>query len=133
MSLLVAKADGITPATADFTLDHPDVNELVGPYWVSVQAWTHTADGAAGALVARMEYDDPTGQTRTVEISAISLADGSDIKQVGPSPIERENGTSNFRFRTELFGSAGTALVSYRLIITQADVCSLQTLTLVPE
>ena len=133
MSLLVASENGIVPATANFTLDHPDVNELVGPYWVSLQAWPHTSDVLAGAFVIALEYDDPTGQTRTVENGVVTLADGAAINQIGPTPIERENGTSNFRVRTTLFGLASSALVSYRVMITQADVCSLQTLTLVPE
>jgi hypothetical protein len=132
MSIAVAAADGVSPDNGEFTLDHPYVADVAGPFWASVQSWVHTDDPSAGAFHCWLEYTDPTGQTRTVDHSVISLSDPAAINQSQVMPVVRLSNVSNLKFKTERFGSAGSSLVSYRLMITMADECSIQTLGLTP-
>lgn len=132
MTLLVAKADGVAPATEEFTLDHPSVTDKVGPFLVALESWTHTADGSANGYQVSLEYVDPVGVTRVVQTSGLDLADPEGINVTQVTLIERLSDVSNFKFKTLVLGSGGSALVSYRLAITPADVCDIQTLALIP-
>lgn len=130
---IVAQADAIAPASAEFTFDHPDVTDKVGPSWVSIDCWTHTADavGAAGSvLVCEIEYTDPTGQVILIQTGPIGLDDSTAKRGVPATFMERLDTSSPLIFRTTLFGSAGSALVSYRVLFPQSD--NIQVNNLVP-
>lgn len=115
MGLYLKSADAIAPATASFDFNGiPDL--AVGPFWVSFAFWVDTDDGAAGAFTCDINYTDPAGAPRVISGVPISLADPTGFYTQPVQMVARQSSSSLWTFDTTLIGSAGTALVSYRVM-----------------
>jgi hypothetical protein len=115
MGLYLKSADGV-PA-ADFTLDFNDISDQPGPFWVSILAWTHTADLGAGSININHFHRDPTGSDvgSSVLGGTLNLADAASAIPGTIATIQRESGSSLWEVRFEAF-TPGSALISYRIM-----------------
>lgn len=118
--------DTVTPATDSF-----DMNQATqfqgnsGPFLVSFMAWVETADLAAGSLQVDHVHRDAVGNDVFLPIIGFSpqlnLADPLSVVQGATTIIQRVSGSGLWQFNTTLFGSAGTAKIAYRIVVSPTD------------
>lgn len=122
---LLAK-DGVAPATATYDFNTAtQFQDQVGPYWVSLLAWVDTADLAAtGGLNFQMTHKDPSGidiVSPTIQGNLI-LNDSTSRFETAPVMVQRFDGSARWDLDTTvIIGSAGSALVSYRMMVYPLD------------
>lgn len=123
--LRTREVDGSAPTTHSFDIDTGDdvLFDGPGPFWVSVQYWIDTPGGVgAGAFTADFNYVDPTGVSRPISGSPISLQDPNGI-YIGPiTPVVRQSNSSAWTFDATLIGIADGALISYRVMVMPGDI-----------
>lgn len=115
------------PSNDTFDFHDADLtNSFEGTVWVSVCYWIATADAlAAGAFSVDINYTDPTGQTRTMSGTPISLQDPTGFYSSFVFPVQRLSGGSTLEAVSTLVGSAAGALVSCRVMFsgyTEEDI-----------
>jgi len=106
-------ADGV-PAV-DFEIDFNDISDQPGPFWISILAWTHTAD--TGSVNITHTHRDPTGTDigSSVLGGTLNLSDPTSALQGNVATIQRESGSSLWKVAFEFF-TPGSALISYRIM-----------------
>lgn len=128
MSVLYVRArDNVTPD--NFVVDFNDVVDTPGPYMIGVAAWVSTADAAAGAQDFVIDYEDPTANVRQAVFGAtmrIFLNDPTSQFATDMVLLQRLSGSSLWTFTGILSGSAGSALISYRIMHSSASAPDLQ-------
>lgn len=128
MSVLYVRArDNVVPAT--FAVDFNDIIDTPGPYMVGFSGWVSTADAGAGALDFNVQYDDPTGTTRTVLFgpsTQLDLTDPTSFFATDMAMLTRLSGSSLWVLNSTLLGSAGSARISYRILHSSAAAGDLQ-------
>lgn len=112
--------DDRTPSNDSFSLYDGGLSDCSSiPLWLAWTYWISTEDLlAAGAVNIDFEYVDPTGQTRTISGSPISLQDGTSQFSSPFVQAIRQNDTSLARMVMTLAGSAADAKVAFRLRFT---------------
>lgn len=123
MSQFVRKLDGITPANTvvDTLAQIPQLHND-SPCFIGFQYWVHTAGGAsAGAFSVDISWVDPTGTTRTIFGSPVSLQDGTAMFSSPVQILERLDDLTTLNIHENLIGSDDGALVSYRVMFTNPE------------
>lgn len=126
MTILYCRAvDAVVPAPS--VIDVNDVADTPGPYYVGFQYWIETADPlAGGAFQIDIEYEDPTGALRVISGAGISFAIAGSLYTRPVEIIQRMSGSSIWRANVQVLGSAGSALVSYRISHSAAASTDIQ-------
>lgn len=122
MTYWVKQVDNVTPANGqdDFT-QISGCQDATGPHWISFCYWIETADVlAAGAFSMDINYTDPTGQTRTINGTPISLQDSTGFFSRPVEMIERDTVNSTWTLDRTLAGVAAGSKVAYRVMHTAA-------------
>lgn len=119
--------DGRAPSNDTFDFHDADLtNSFEGTVWCSMTYWVSTADIlAAGAFNVDINYTDPTGQTRAVNGTPISLQDGTAFFASPVFPIQRLSGGSTLEAVSTLGGVAAGSAVSCRIMFsgyTEEDI-----------
>lgn len=117
MLFQVVKFDARAPSNDTFDLLGAGLHEdFIIPVWASFSYWVSTSDIlAVGAFTVDFQYDDPTGQTRVVNGSPISLQDGTAFFSSPVFQMQRLNATSLAELVSTLAGLAGSSEVSFRM------------------
>lgn len=121
MTQYIKEVDAVTPSS--FVHDFNEIAAEIGPVWMSFDFWVHTADVLAGAFTMDINWLDPTNQTRTINGSTISLGDATGRNSNNQVfAVQRLDGTALWEAASTLIGSAGSSLISYRLMLQKEPV-----------
>lgn len=112
--------DDRTPVSDNFSLYDAGLSDCGSiPLWLSWTYWVSTDDIlAVGAVNIDFEYIDPTGQTRVINGSPISLQDGTAQFSSPVVQAVRQDGTSLARMVMTLIGLAASSKVACRVKFT---------------
>lgn len=112
--------DDRTPGNDNFSLYDGGLNDCPSiPLWLSWTYWVSVDDIlAVGAVNIDFEYIDPTGQTRTVNGSPISLQDSTAQFSSPLVQAVRQSDSSLARMVMTLAGLAASSKVSCRVRFT---------------
>ena len=116
MGLYLKAADGVAPST--FQIDMAAVFDQPGPFWIAFDYWVHTVDlSATGVFSADLNWLDRTGQARVINGLPIGMYDSTGHNNnIAVNMIERQSGASAWTFDGLFAGTAGTSLISYRIM-----------------
>lgn len=125
----IVKLDNYEPIVGSQTFDlvannivDPDAFDI--PVWLSVTYWIVTEDVAAIAegFSISVNYVDPTGTTRTIAGTPISLGIAEGIFVLPVTPIQRQSASSLVELvATRSAGGAGAPIVSARIMASRLN------------
>jgi hypothetical protein len=116
MTIYVKTLEGIAPA--NMQIDFRDIAAEAGPFWLSFDYWTHTPDVSAGAITGDINWVDPTSGARVKNGGGCDLTDAAGRNtENSVFMVQLEDGVVPFTFDMVLSGSAGSALISVRLVL----------------
>jgi len=123
MTLYNRKVEGVAPTGTPIVVDFTEIAAELGPLWVCFDYWVHTADvGAPGAgVIGELAWMDPTGNVVTEGGTGVDVSDATSHNQNHQVfAVVRQADVSRFDFTLTTFGSPGTGLISY-VVMLQKD------------
>ena len=106
---------------AAFQLNLRDLLDYPGPFIIGASYWTAVTDAGAGNFSVTLSWQDPIGQTRTVNPGNINLNASGAIATMDPVFVRCNTGQSLFTWSSTYAGSPGAARYAYSLAISSAS------------